>query len=195
MLIIGITGEKQNGKDAVAEIVKQLYGSDRVAHINFADEVYLECAKIVKNLWPEKFAHYSLEHIVAFIKKEKSAFRLLLQWDGTDFRRQLCGQTDHWIHKWIDKVIKIPSNKHILVVSDVRFLNEWNIIKRYNGIIWRVKRKANESMKDHHISENELKEIEAYHTFHNDGTLEELKQQVLPVLHEAIKQHNLDVSF
>ena len=50
------------------------------------------------------------------------------------------------------------SEADIVVIPDVRFINEADYIQKAGGVIWRIKR--NLSMIDNHISETELDEFQ-----------------------------------
>jgi hypothetical protein len=83
----------------------------------------------------------------------------LLQWWGTDYRRQHYGQ-DYWIKKLF---ATIPGNLHIALISDMRFLDEAAAIKERGGYTVNVQRLnadgtqyyASDRPKDHR-SETEL---------------------------------------
>ena len=60
----------------------------------------------------------------------------LLQWWGTEFRRQYFGQ-DYWIKKLF---ATIPGNLHIALISDMRFLDEAAVVKERGGYTVNVQR-------------------------------------------------------
>lgn len=161
MKILGITGYKQSGKDTVLRCIKQLYPHLKVVRLNFADALKQEVAEA---------CGVTVEHIEA--NKEK--FRPILQWWGTDFRRNMTN-TDYWVHKWDLALHQISVD--LVVATDVRFPNEYNIIvEGCNGDVWRVTRQPNT---DPHESEAGQQLIETpWPTIENTGTFAYLEDQV-----------------
>lgn len=176
MIILGITGNKQSGKDTIANFIKRWYSKPgQVAHVNFADPLKDEVCKGLGIKRDE-------------LEKNKKHYRLILQGWGTDYRRELCGQ-DYWTKQWLLKANAMPPETDILVVSDIRFLNEAAVIKNSGGVIWRITRPTTES-KDLHPSEVEMEQIKPDYAFFNDGTLLDLSKKTKVILHMTIKQHN-----
>jgi hypothetical protein len=88
---------------------------------------------------------------------KKLAWRILLQWWGTEFRRRLCGETF-----WRDQLIafnKALPDKTVHLVSDVRFPDEFDMARNdlTNGFLIRVIRSdLLAKQQDMHISETAL---------------------------------------
>ncbi len=100
---------------------------------------------------------------------------------GTEFGRNMI-HPNIWVNTLFNRYDK---NKHLLI-TDLRFPNEYEEIKKRGGIVIRINRcNLNSS---NHISECALD----YHNFdyviNNDGTLEDLKTNVLNIINE-IKKH------
>ena len=99
----------------------------------------------------------------------------LLQWYGTEFRRNLFGQ-DYWLKQldaWIEE--KQPEK---LVVPDVRFPNEVEFIKERGGQVWKVGGQAQTETgrPDDHPSETALDDYEGWDDIiANIHTLDTLK--------------------
>ena len=66
-------------------------------------------------------------------------------------------------------------------ITDMRFLNEMEVVKKRGGITIRVNRNLEES-KDQHESETELDNAEFDYVINNDGTIEELIEKVREIL-------------
>jgi hypothetical protein len=60
----------------------------------------------------------------------------LLQWWGTEYRRQFFGQ-DYWIKKLY---ASMPTNLHIAIITDMRFLDEAAAIKERGGYTINIQR-------------------------------------------------------
>jgi len=169
MTIIGISGKKQSGKDTVASYIRDKY-PDRYIRIAFADALKEEVAKACNT-------------DLATIEKEKELYRPILQWWGTEFRRQQ--HKAYWIARWLTKV-KLESDNALIVCADVRFLNEANTIAWVGGYLWRVNRYIpRQSFEDidEHSSETAL---DGYNKFDvlikNDTNLTALKLETEKIL-------------
>ena len=70
-----------------------------------------------------------LEHI----EEHKERFRPMLQWWGADFRRHYKGES-YWLDKMLARMETITA-KEVLVITDVRYPNEAELVKRAGGIM------------------------------------------------------------
>lgn len=165
MKLIGITGKKHSGKTTVAGMI-DLYRRD-VYIINFADELKREVSTATGVSVQE-------------IDKNKDKFRSLLQWWGTEFRREMC-RPDYWVTKWVIKVYEM-AEKHpacTIVCADVRFKNEMQAIVNMGGEVWRVKRVTEY---DKHKSETDLDSVVVETVLENYGTEQQLAEKVRKLL-------------
>lgn len=162
MKVIAFTGYKKSGKDAAAIAFKQLLVPATVRQVNFADALKQEVAT-------------ACGVTVEYINAHKDIFRTILQWWGTDFRRNLHGQ-QYWILKWLERVNKLATVPDYVICTDVRFINEADVVRQLGGHIIRIERPG--IVADGHASETEQREIHADFTVHNDGTVEDLKAKI-----------------
>lgn len=128
MIIIGLTGKKESGKDTVVRIVaKYLDPSIKTYKLAFATEVKRKVAEMLG---------VSLQEI----EDNKEMFRLILQGYGTDYCRKNFGE-NYWIGIW-QKKLELLRNEvgriDILFVPDIRFENEFNMLQKENALIFRV---------------------------------------------------------
>lgn len=138
MIIIGITGKKRSGKDTFADfIIKNSNGT--ASKMSFADSLKDEVAQM-------------LNISRARIEDDKSFFRPLLQWYGTEWRRGNFG-SDYWITQLKNRVSMSASK--VVIVPDVRFRNEAELIKQMKGTLVRVE-KEGENSDDRHASEIDM---------------------------------------
>jgi hypothetical protein len=165
--IIGISGKKMSGKDALcAAIMKQ--ASCRSIRIAFADSL------------KEEVAHacgVSLE----FIAQHKNEFRPILQWWGTDFRREFHSK-DYWVCKAFTKVLKAYDDQiPLVIIPDVRFESEAKMIKDIGGNVYRISRPT--QIIDEHKSETELDSYKGFaDIILNTGTLQDLDKEATAIL-------------
>ena len=158
MKLIGITGYKQSGKDTLArEIMYRMAPRFSVRH-SFADALKREVAD-------------ALGISVDEIERNKALFRPILQWWGTDWRRNMFG-ANYWINKWEERLLKLQElhRPAVIIATDVRFENEAEAIRKHDGIIIRVVRPG--VVSDGHASETEMDKIAVNCTILNDEGLD-----------------------
>ncbi len=161
MHVIGLSGKKASGKDEVCKAIKAIYPNKFVERIAFADALKQEVAVATMR---------SIEYIEA----HKDNFRLILQGWGTDFKRKLMGD-DYWIRQFWNKASS--SKADIIVVPDVRFMNEFETLTNVGAHLWRINRDF--TSRDSHPSEIDLDNVTKWETeINNNGTLIKLRSEV-----------------
>jgi len=171
MFIIGVVGEKQSGKDTLCKILHERMPYHRVVRLAFADPLKAELAAA---------CGVSVDEI----NEQKKRFRLGLQWWGTEFRRE--EDRNYWINRLLDDLIRVRdsvdarSEKLIVVITDVRFENEAELIRNFNGMLvrlvrgsWmrRLLRKLTRPLRFNHASEELATRSNRYfdYVIHNPG--------------------------
>lgn len=173
--IVGIHGPMQSGKDTLGKILVDDFGFKRVAFADALREALYALNPIVPS---SEFYYHRLKEIVDEkgwdkAKVEIPEIRRLLQVLGTEAGRDIHGQncwTDIVAHKFEEE----PQQS--FVCTDVRFPNEVEIIKDYDGIVIRLERTGT-SPSDSHVSEQFLENCDF--VVENNGTLEELKEKII----------------
>lgn len=169
-MIIGITGKARSGKDTIADVLVKNYG---FVKINYADHLK-KCTSLLFNFNNDQM--YNKEKDIIDVRYNKTP-RELLQWFGTDVMRK---QFDNDF--WINHVENQFDNK-LLVISDVRFQNEADLIKKYNGIIIKVTRKN--ALNNDHESENQ--NIKEDFIIDNDDTKQKLINKINNIMTYILK--------
>lgn len=110
--------------------------------------------------------------------------RRILQWWGTEYRR--AEDHDYWTKAWEKKLLEYDLIKTHVLVDDVRFINELNIIKKHGGTFIKIERPGFNGA-NNHSSENSLDDYNDWNlVINNDGSLKKFKQQtedlVMPLL-------------
>lgn len=146
-LIVGLSGYAGSGKDALGAILCEHYGFERVA---FADAIKQLAVSLG---WDG-------------VKDERG--RRLLQHAG------MCAR-EYNPEVWIEKAMQKSAALDAVVITDVRFANEVEAIKRQGGIIVRVIRDGIGPV-NNHASEMELGQDDCDFIVHNDGTLDDLAE-------------------
>lgn len=151
--LIAFTGLAQSGKSTASAYLENTYGFKRV---NFKSAMIEE----IKHTMPDFLAKEAEIHscsIDDLFAVKPGSFRQFLQNYGTDLRRR--EDNDYWVSQWLIKANRIfTETQHGIVVDDVRFINEANMIKTAGGIIIRVIKEGQENTMSH-ASETEMSSI------------------------------------
>ena len=209
--VIGICGLKGAGKDTIGDIICK--NDDSFVKMSFADTLkditailmgwdreLLQGSTIESREWREKADDYWSNKFGKMITP-----RIILQELGTNVLRNQFLQSI-WVDSLQKKLMEMDKN---VVITDVRFPNEINMIKELGGTIYRVER--GELPKWYHelnnlslyldadlkfnplfivdgldkIHESEWKWIgydKPEHIFKNDGSIEDLEKEVVKVM-------------
>ncbi len=153
-LIIGITGKKGSGKDTLGQFFINNYNFKRFA---FADTLKEVCRLIF--CFTDEQLYGDKKEVIDF--KWKETPRKILQFIGTDlFRNQLENllpdvKKNIWTLSLENKIDKYTGS---VVITDIRFQNEVDLIKSYpNSIMIHIKRNNNNV--DLHESEKYIDDL------------------------------------
>ena len=166
--VIGFCGKKGCGKDFVAGILAKMLGENGKTAINhaFADPFKRYCNESLgipaSLLWGNDEAkstctEYEWDQMPAFVRnahQNKSGFmtvREVLQVVGTELGRNLWGK-NIWI-KAMQQLIDASPFDYVLI-TDVRFPNEADVVWKNGGKLWLVKGRGKEG--DSHATENSI---------------------------------------
>ena len=155
-LVIGLTGRKLSGKDTFCEALQtSARPGVRVVRLAFGDFLKDEVAEACGVMVEE-------------INRDKAAFRSILQWWGTDLRRNRCGD-DYWVGRMRRALFfeSLHANT-VAVLTDVRFPNEAEPVREHGGMLVRLVRPEAETP-DPHASETAMDGYPVDHTILNDG--------------------------
>jgi dephospho-CoA kinase len=167
-MIIGIVGHLQVGKTTVANFIKE-HNPDSIL-LSFADslkEMIFNAGLCTKEeLWGVK-TPFS---------------RLMMQKIGTEIIRKQVSE-NFWVNKMVNKIKNIPSDK-LIIIHDVRFLNEYDMVRFFHGKMIRITRAGldENSEENKHLSETEQDLIPSDVEIVNDGTIEDLKIKLSKVV-------------
>ena len=177
--IIAICGYKRSGKDTIAEYLTKNYKynhykiTDKLREIvqilfNFNDNDYEINKEKIDNRW-----NITPRKMMQFIGTEVFQYKIqeLLPDIGRDF----------WIKSLLsDKLLdNIKKNNHKIVISDLRFIHEYENLKKLN-IPFIVIKVTNNRIKniDNHVSETEHLKIPINYEIKNNDSLEELYNNI-----------------
>lgn len=169
MKIIGITGKARSGKDTIARHMWSNYAFMRIA---FADPLK-RAAQSAFGLTSHETYNEELKEVV--IARWGLSPRQIFQHVGDLFKAQY--GDDFWVKRWLIGYDLFKDTDDI-VVPDVRFDNEAEMIRRLGGIIIEVRRGPGlVGSTGDHISERGLSTL-AEIVIENEGTLQELYSQI-----------------
>jgi hypothetical protein len=194
-LLIGVTGKKRHGKDTFAARLIEAHGFTRIAFADPLKETILDVDPWVR-VEPDEaglvlgsgslqltIRHERLSTVVNHLGWEKAKevreVRRLLQAHGVAMREHL--DPDVWVDAALSKAAAIPGP---VVITDVRFPNEFERVKWDGGLVVRVWRPGVENA-DEHISETALDHVEPDFFVENKGTVADLHRQADLVLADA----------
>lgn len=150
--IIGLSGYARSGKDTTADYLVEKYGYTKMS---FAAPMKEALYKLNPDVRDISELVWTVQQVVDLsgwegAKEITPDVRGLLQRFGTEVGREMFGE-----NFWVDLAMsQIPDGSKI-VVSDVRFPNEADAIKKLGGKVLRVERDGVEAV-NAHISETAL---------------------------------------
>ena len=190
-MIIGLVGFIGSGKGTVGDILVREHGYHQFA---FADALKDAVSQIF--VWPRGLLEGDSNASRAFRERvdvwwsHKLGYevtpRLILQKFGTEACRN--GIADNI---WIAALEKRIHGYEDVVISDCRFPNEIDFIRSAGGVIVRVRRgddPSPEELSKMHISETAWNNYNPDFVIHNEGSVDDLKENVKIILTLETKQ-------
>ena len=188
-MIIGLGYRARSGKDTVAQMLVSNFGFQRAA---FADTLKQACASVFG--FTESQLNGELKEVTdgywSDVLGAPTTPRKILQLVGTEAFRTAIHQ-DIWVHSLHRRIL--TEDKPHWVITDMRFLNEVEAVKKWGGFAVRIDRpgayKPKMLTKSYlfglikrqvpHASESSLDGFEGWDgTLLNDSTLDDLERKV-----------------
>jgi hypothetical protein len=167
-MIVGFTGYARSGKDTAAKGLgwPRLAFADAVKSLLLQIDPYVACGTRLSTVvqmcgWEQAKANVEV--------------RRLLQQLGGGARERLSGDV------WIKKIEPLLADGSDIVITDVRYLNEGEMIRDYGGMVLRIERDG-VGPASGHDSETELEQIDALRV-KNNGTVGELHEKVVAIVY------------
>lgn len=196
MKLIGLTGKARAGKDTTAQFIgawaaEQGWSWERVA---FADplkrsaaaalgapgDAIEACNQLKQDGWFVTVEGPSLRGDVT-VAKQRITGREFLQRYGTEAHRDIFGP-EFWVEATERRLGRMAGAVNIAVVTDVRFPNEAEMIRRHEGEVWQVVREENPDALsgglEAHASEAGVPERLIDRVIINDHGLDHLEREV-----------------
>jgi hypothetical protein len=183
--IIGLSGVARAGKDTLGVILHDLYGYEIMSFSDVLNRALIALNPVIQIPWeqdvpglivsgarfgePLLMRYATLEEQIGYEgAKEVPEVRALLQRLGTEVGRDILGE-DIWVDAMFAKYK--PGMRWAIV--NVRFPNEYKVVKDYGGEVWHVARPGYEPAQGH-ISDRALDGYAFDWHICNDGTVKDL---------------------
>lgn len=177
MSIIGLAGKARSGKNVFADYLKESLNNK----YNRTFELFA-FADVLKNMCQREFelTHDQLwgnskeipdERYKKSDSEEFWSAREIMQAMGSFYRTI---NFDFWVKKLNDRVV----NRKDIIITDVRYMNEANFIRKSNGILIKIVRDTGNNIHGkNHESEINLNNYKFFDLIvENKGTLEDLQK-------------------
>ena len=180
-MIIGVAGYKGSGKDTIANVLQTSFGFEKMSFAQPIKDIVHSTFGIDKAILSGDGGEREFREEVLpgwFYLSPRD----MMQKIGMAFRDEL--HKDIWV-----KVLesKIKSVKQNIVIPDVRFKNELELINKY-GFCVGVKRPGYNG--DGHRSERALDDVKLQYIFDNDNSQEMLYAKVYNFFKDKLKYEN-----
>ena len=194
-MIIGIAGLIGHGKGTVATILEQHHKfvklsfadslKDSVAAVFNWNRLWLEGATTESRIWREQVDEWWSQRL----KIPNLTPRIVLQQWGTEVCRRGF-HDDIWIASLENKIHGYQNQNYNIVIPDVRFPNEIDMIQNMNGKVWLVKRGQDPQWLREYIDQD-IQPIDIHQSewawaksqfdqvILNDGSLDDLKNKII----------------
>lgn len=155
--LIGLAGLAMSGKDTAADVLVENYGFKK---LSMAYPLRLEAdlavwtrAQPTQCSVPENISRIISEGAIdVWAKPTSNDARALLQWWGTEYRREKF-KDSYWVDLLKQRIYGLLNAGTPVVISDIRFANEARMIQELNGHIWKIERQSNTGVGKSHASE------------------------------------------
>ena len=172
--LVGISGRRGSGKDTVARLLQHLQSERNWQVHSFGDSIKSVCAALAG----EDVAPY-------YSQKGKAQLLPAFQRTRGEMLQQVGQALREWEPLvWVDAFFaRLPADAFVLV-PDVRFPNEADLIRARGGLILRVegdplRQRGDGTRDDDHPSETAMDNYPYFTaTIHNTGSRDNLTQQV-----------------
>lgn len=174
--LIGFCGKLASGKDTYGDLYRQLAEESgyNIKHYSFATPLKAEVDSFINDIrewknWSEvvkkhniSLDDYSLMYDLVLKELDSNLYvkstdrtpgiRKILQYWGTDIRRKQ--NSNYWTDKAYDFIKEQTGLGNIVYITDARFINEFDVIKKSNGILVKLEATDNERIKRVAIRDN-----------------------------------------
>lgn len=192
--VIALTGPKGSGKDTVAQLILELYPDYDVTMVAFADPIKkavehifqlpIEGAELNNHQAYDKFKRSRLHFDLPGIGMQAIDTRHVVRELGMLMRSYDEKQFNEYVRSVVERQRAYP--KSIVVVTDMRFDNEYMLLRSLNAKIVKIKRPSYHY--DGHITERGFDDELVDKVLMNDGDLAYLRTRVKVVMDSLLQE-------
>lgn len=174
-LIALYSSAPQSGKSTIAEILKE----EGYKTVSFATPLKDMTVRFLMGFGYSKGDSERIIKDKDFVIGEVDLrVRDIMQRLGTEWGREMIHK-NVWIKMWEARQRLFP----LVVVDDMRFPNEYEMVKKYGGVMLKVHRdEAIRQSTEQHASEGALDSFEFDQVIENNGTISQLYDKVLSII-------------
>lgn len=200
MTVVGTGGRKRSGKDVIGDHLVSRHGFVKIGMSDPINDfmliqnpmtparvTLLGLRPIREGKRPRLVRHVPYRRYFEDIcdgdytlAKENYEVRRFLQVLGSDIVRRV--DNDYWSRVNAERVARLVSEGHKVVVTGIRIPNEIDFIRDAGGSLWWVSRPSHEDTSDTHSTENSVSSSDFDITLVNDATIEDLERKVDDIL-------------
>ena len=176
-LLIGIYAPSPgSGKDTVRRILEEDFDYHPRKFAYFIKAMAAELLRLCG------YSEWRIDNVIEGAEKERKlepfgrSMRWILQSLGDEWGRQ-CIHPDIWVKLTLLSIQQSMITNCRLVFDDMRYPNEYQMVKDAGGEVWRVTRPDVEYSGDHR-SEGSLDKFKFDKELYNDGSLQDLRNKV-----------------
>ncbi len=181
--IVGLSGKCHSGKDTAAELIQKLMPEERWIPLSFAYRLKVMVAALTGTTIEQNLSIEGKEYVPPGFSDSLGALQQKL---GVALRESIDPNI------WVNIALAEANNYNRVIITDVRFPNEFVRIKERGGIIIRIEgdpagKRACSKRDMNHISETALDNgFQFDAVIHNNGSKEEFAKALLEVIKEFI---------
>jgi len=181
-LVIALAGPKGSGKDTVGRLIEESYPLHRVQTIAFADPIKKMVEHIFKLDGTNKDAYDKF-------KRSQLIYDGGRMIDGRHVVREIGmlmrSYDEQQFNRYVENTIG-NSSDHIAVITDLRFDNEYIMLKKLGAKIIKIERPDHQY--DGHITERGFDDHLVDFVLRNDGNLQTLRTRVRHIVDQLIEE-------
>lgn len=185
--LVGLTGYAGSGKDTFAKSLRLRGGYERVGFADAVKEMALVLDPYVLVPTPSPTRGSDFELLSVVVRrlgwdeaKKIPDVRQYLQKLGTEAVREIINK-DAWVMAAQAKIWPLITEGTNVVVTDVRFQNEADLIKSWGGKVFRIERPEVTPVNSH-ISDTGVDTIAVDGVVYNQGSIDDLGREATRII-------------
>lgn len=207
-MVLGLAGRARAGKDTCADVLSQAYQFYRMAFADALRKEIIDAFGIDADLFHDSTKDKKdtalaigrcndAEFMALAVKMGVSVTdprspREIMRWWGTEYRRRQ--NPTYWLERaaqTLDEAMRRGFRR--VVITDVRFRNEADFVRYYDGLVWKINRAEASAVAATHQSEIELGLIQADAVIDNNRSMTAFAAEIMKA-YRASSQHPIAIN-